>query len=435
MVTDMARAEKRRPRRRDRGAWADLPFDRIVRIGLKALAVLAVAAIVFHVVLAVSVAGVYRANRPATALSWVAIDSPAAANLGARILESGPPPEIRDRLRTAAADALRRDPTNVAALRVLGRLAADRDDAAAVRLFGLAERLSRRDQPTQAWLIAHHLNRDDPVRAVHHFDIALRTSHNRWDALLPLLAAATADPRTLAPLSRLLSQRPTWEYAFLRQLAISGPRLDHVRQLVQGRLGPADPDAQAVTRILMNRLVADGQFASAWDTYRSAVPAARTGAATGIVRNGTFDGARGLPPFDWNLVQEAELGAMEEVRPDAGDGKVLSVYAHGGRSGEVARQLVRLSPGGHRLQADAGQLPADRLDRPLFRLACAQEGGTMLVDYRPPAGGESGRRIATSFNVPAGCGWGWLTISMSGAGSATQASPWIDNIAIVRTSP
>lgn len=431
MVTDMARAAKRRPRRRNTAVWADLPFDRIVRIGLKAAVVLALAALAFHVVLAVSVAGVYRTSRPGTALNWVAIDSPAAANLSARILENDPSPEIRDQLRVVAVDALRRDPTNVVALRVLGRLAEDRDEAQAARMFGLAERLSRRDQLTQAWLIAHHLNRDDPVRAIRGFDIALRTSNNRWDVLMPLLAAVTADPRALPPLAELLSQTPPWEPAFLRQLAISGPRLDHVRQLLHGRLDPAHPDGRAVIQILLNRLVADEQFAGAWDTYRVVLP----GDATAIVRDGAFDGAGGLPPFDWNFVQDAELGAIGEARPDAGDGKVLSVYAYGGRSGEVARQLVRLSPGAHRLQADAGQMPADPLDRPLLRLVCAQDGGATLVNYRPPTAGAPGRRLATSFTVPAGCGWGWLTINMSGAGSATQASPWIDNIAIVRASP
>ncbi len=396
--------------------------------------VLGVAAAVFHVVLAVSVAGVFRASRPATALNWVAMDSIATANLSARLLEGGIAPEVRDQLRVAAIDALRRDPTNVVALRVLGTLAADRDEAEAARIFGLAERLSRRDQPTQAWFIAHHFKQDDPVSAINNFDIALRTSNNRWDALLPLLAAATADPRTVPPLSRLLSRQPAWGYAFLRQLVISGPNLDHVGQLVEGRLDPASPDARAVIQIFLNRLVTDGRFGNAWETYQRAMPAVRAGDAAGIVRNGTFDGPRGLPPFDWVFVQEAELGAMEEERPDAGGGKVLSVYAYGGRSGEVARQLVRLSPGAHRLQADVGQLPADRLDRPLLRLACAQENGPTLVDYRPPTSGEPGRRIATGFNVPVGCGWGWLTISMSGAGSATQVSPWMDNIAIVRAS-
>ena len=58
-----------------------------------------------------------------------------------------------------------------------------------------AERLSRRDQPTQVWLIQYQLRREDLPAAMRQMDIALRTASSGSVTLFGWLAIASEDER------------------------------------------------------------------------------------------------------------------------------------------------------------------------------------------------------------------------------------------------
>jgi len=393
---------------------------------VRAAAISVAAAFAFLVVLQVSLAGVLQYVLPFKTLAWAPNNAIAQATMAARLQAAGRLPEAR----TMAIAALQRDSTTVAALRTLALTAeAEGDQAQALRLIDLAHDLSRRDLPTQLWLISHSIRAGDLEAAVHHFDLAMRTSTQGSDQLIPLLVAATGDERLLPPLSRLLARNPSWKLTFLSQLGALGPRPDHNVWLTRGRLDPALPEEREAIRSLISRLAGAGRFDLAWQLYHDVSP----GVDAASLRSGNFEGSEGYPPFDWSFADDPDLSALRISRPDGAPGYALSLLAQNSRTGDVARQVIRLAPGAYRLEYDAGAVPASTSERPVVSLTCPDRSEPILA-LRPDTAREAPQRVGGMFSVPTGCTWQSLSISISGSGSGSDAtvSPWIDNIAIRR---
>ncbi len=393
---------------------------------MRALAIVGVAGVTTLTVFNLSAAGAWQSADPRQAIARAPWDAGVNANMSALLLSVGRTGEAR----LLAEAALGREPVNVVALRTLGRIADEEGEQdRALLLIERAQRLSRRDQPTQLWLISRDLRNAEFAGAIRNFDIALRTSGRSWGSLLPLLAGATADSRILAPLLDQLEQEPRWKVNFLQTLATTGPRLDHAVALSRGRLDPAVPRERAVIDRLLARLTQAREFDLAWQLHREL--SADLQVEAGNVRDGGFEAISGFGPFDWMVATGSDLAAMRQARPD-GEGHALGLVAYNNRTGEVARQLLRLSPGRYRLELEMGAIPATPFERPTLRLACAeaQDGGDFL-SFRPEDAGEEARRVGGVFTVPAGCRWQWLLISIAGGdGAARDDTPWIDNIAI-----
>ena len=133
------------------------------------------------------------------------------------------PPAVA-RARTLALAALRRDPTMAPAWRLLALAASMQGrEREAARLFHFAERLSRRDLPTQLWLIEESVSRNDIPGALRHYDIALRTSLASPELLFPVLTRASGDNNVVGPLGTLLASDPPWRETFLWQLVADAP--------------------------------------------------------------------------------------------------------------------------------------------------------------------------------------------------------------------
>ncbi|MCB8835101.1 hypothetical protein LJD42_26475, partial [Escherichia coli] len=110
-----------------------------------------------------------------------------------------------------ASDALARSPVDARAARVLGLFDALRArNRAAQFAFYYAQRLSRRDLPTQMWLIEQSVDQNDIPSALSHYHIAMRTSQTSRAILIPVLADAAENPAVAKPLAQLLRQRPNW---------------------------------------------------------------------------------------------------------------------------------------------------------------------------------------------------------------------------------
>lgn len=380
-------------------------------------------------VLGVTATNVFRAARPATALRWSPADAGASANMAGLVLASDPSAQNREAVRAVAMAALRRDPTTVAAIRVLGLTAAAAgNQATALRFFTAAERTSRRDQATQAWLIMYYFSRGDAGRTIRHFDTALRTTSRRLDTLLPLLVHVSADSRMLPGLRRLVETRPNWWLDFTSNLVRTGRPLNHVVFLTRGMLDSRDPGQAYLVQLLLARLVEAGQFDLAWRVYQEQRPGRRSAA----LRDGGFEADEAFAPFDWELVDEIGLAATRQARPDSGNALYLS--ASNGRSGEVARQLVHLQPQRYAIRFQMGNIPANAVERPQVSVRCAGPDGATLLDARPPAGGEAPVRVEARFVVPASCNWQWISLQASDQGTTAATVPWIDDIVIAPAS-
>jgi tetratricopeptide (TPR) repeat protein len=399
-----------------------------VRSVARACGTIALAAVALLLVFKVSMAGVLVNANPPFVLAWAPFDAQARANWAAVLLTAGRP---TSEVRAAAEAAIRRDPTRVVAYRTLA-LAADRDGDSARALFyaDLANRVSRRDQPTQVWLVGHFLRQGDFARGVRHLDIALTTSDRSRHLLFPLMASSMIDRRMQSLLRETLARRPEWWLPFLAYAADNASDLPAAAALAAGLLDPAVREQRAVIATLLQRLAESGEFDAAGALFARSVGTP----AFGMVRDGGFQADPALPPFDWQLMHDDDLTAVRQSRPDSAGGSALSLIASGGRSGTVARQLLRLPAGTYRLGAEVGAIPADLSDRPTLRVACAEAPteAAPLVALRPERSGTEGQRIGGAFTVPTRCAWQWLSVSLSGDGPQSDISPWIDNIAIMR---
>ena len=119
---------------------------------------------------------------------------------------------------------------------------------------------------------------------------------------MPVLVAASDDPRMSAALQQQLDRNPTWKSTFLMSLVIGGRDLSKMVALSRGRLDSERGDERAVIARLVRRLVDEGRPALAWSFYQEAVREAAGNRAAGA-RNLQFTATEGYPPFDWQLTR------------------------------------------------------------------------------------------------------------------------------------
>jgi hypothetical protein len=152
--------------------------------------------------------------------------------------------------------------------------------------------------------------------------------------------------------------------------------------------------------------------------------------STSYVRNGSFELENTLPPFDWVLSDAEGLQALMQLHASGPGGRELLLVARNGLGGELARQLLRLSPGRFRLTGLVGDVGGAEGDRPQIQLTCIQTGATP-VDLRLPSSPSGGIGIRQDFTVPpAGCPFQWLRINARSRLDDDAPSPWVDDIAI-----
>ncbi|RZL29520.1 MAG: hypothetical protein EOP64_00750 [Sphingomonas sp.] len=332
-----------------------------------------------------------------------------------------------------ARAALRREAINVDAVVALGTITAlTNHTPAAERMFAYAEQLSRRNIPTQLWLIENAVQQGEIEPALAHYDRAMTVSVSTRALLLPVLATAAASPTVARPLARLLVRRPLWWPAAIEQF-IASPDPVHVLPpaIAALRLRPDVPEERAYLVSAMKRLADAGAAPRAYALYRAAQPASAAGA---LLRAGNFEKVGDLPPFDWNLADGANVSGV--IQPGGvGSGSALFLSAEGGGQGEVARQVLLLPTATYGLTATTGNVPQERIDRPRIVISCLSSDKSVLLDQPFATSGEHGAPVAGTITVPGGCTSQLIQIVMHASldGAGAGAMPWIDNIQIAPT--
>lgn len=425
MTTAMANAAPKRLRTRQRKRQGSYQ----IRLGLREAVMGGLAVTGFVATVQVSIAEVFDTSRPQLALKAAPFDAAARSRLASMLNDVGQ----SSLARGLALDAIRRDPVQPPALREvatsLGSKNAD-DETRAKALILQSQRLSRRDLPTQMWLIDYFGRHADAASAIHQFDLALRVSEAARPRIFPLLEGAATNPQARALILSMLASKANWTKPFAGFLMENGRNLDFDATVARLLLDPRKNEDVQQYRMLLVRLVQADKYESAWDAYAGR-GLARAGAASKSLRHGDFEGAEDGTPFDWTYAQDPELWAARERSEDT-RGFVLSLAASNGRAGEVARQITRLAPGLHRLQVEFGAIPERQDERPDLRIECvAPAPGTArpLVSLVPPQT-VGARRQTGAFTVPDGCTFQRLTIRIAGSGPQGDRLPWVDNIAI-----
>jgi hypothetical protein len=334
---------------------------------------------------------------------------------------SGPEGTAADRTQAdkLAIDALRHDPTAVEAVAALGVNAQIRGDAkSAQRLFHYSQSLSRRDLTTQLWMIESAVTKGNIPKAIHHYDIAMRTSRSAPDLLWPVLASALSEPEIRVELARTLARGPVWSDNFIPYIALRAPdtlaTADLLARLRRARVPVA---ADAVVAVI-SRLIVDRHYDAAWRFYSIGNPAAKRH----VSRDARFSTNVATPSaFDWQTINDSGITSSIESRKNGG---IFDFAAAPSVGGPILRQIQLMPPGAYQLEGHSAGIEQASGSLPYWTLTCGegQELGRLTV----PNSAQSDGKFAGNFVIPNGCPFQTLTLVARSSDRLAGTSGQID---------
>jgi len=336
-----------------------------------------------------SLAGFARSNNPGLASQFAQFDAVAKGERAYAIIEADSSAAARRQAWAMGAEAMMRDPTAVGAVRTLG-LVADLEGRKqrAAQLFAYSERLSRRDFPTQLWMIEARVAADDAKGALVHFDRALRTSRLGEGTLFPILISAIDDPRLIEPMATLLASQPPWRTKYLARLRMESKAFANTAGLAERIANRAE--LAEFSMVFAGNL----QFDLAARMFQRAGRRLEP-------RSQGFENIGVFHPFDWELVSE---GAILTTPIAIGGSRTGLEFQLSGETGEVAHKLLGLPPGRYTISSSGG-LDAGSAADIAVSVACAKPM-MPLVEVLFRDGAAKG-----AFSVPAtDCSFQWVRI-------------------------
>jgi hypothetical protein len=318
---------------------------------------------------------------------------------GALALLGGAAKPGDDAVQSRVRSALARDTTIPAALELEALARQSRGDlAGAARLYRWSDRISRRSLGTRLWLVQSAVERGDAARALAEMDLALRTSSAAPDMIFPALANGLDDPALVARIALLVDRPSEWRTPFLTY-AMNNADPGGVASLLMNLRDPRGINAAAFDLLLV-RLVDGGQFAGA------RLLARRYGRANGdatMVADEHFADERATYPFGWAITEGETMGARRDIEHGI---PVLDYHANSAEGGQVAAQVLMMSPGTYRLATRVGRAASADL-QPLWVLACA--GANRPLATLALSASDLGVS-AQSVTIPAHCPAQWLVL-------------------------
>jgi hypothetical protein len=389
-----------------------------VRAGLAALAGVAGCASV-----AATLGYMLRNAQPETAHTLAPADGRVTAALARRLSGPGATAAQRARADRLAREALRQDPTTVAAVWTLGINALLRNDPpTASKLLAYGNRLSRRDLQTQVWAIEDAVARNDIPGALRHYDIALRVSRRAPDLLFPILGGAISDPLIRSELIKTLAGRPSWGGIFIDYVSWNGPDARATAVLFTDLRRAGVPIPRSADATLVSTLASRVSMEAAWAHYASL----DKGVSRARSRNPEFAATPSIAsPFDWNAMEGGGITAA--ILPD--EGGLFDFSAPATAAGPMLQQAQVLPPGDYVLEGRSIGIDQPDGSRPYWSLTC--RGGVELGRIEVPKSSQANGNFIGRFTVPTGCPVQTLTLVARTSESISGQAGQIDR-AILR---
>lgn len=349
---------------------------------------------------------------PEAALGWSSSDSDALDQLAQQKLSD--PHGNFDAARGLAQRALQANPLDARALTLLGLIAERKGDLkSAETLMQLAAARTWRDWTTQSWLFNWYVRRADYIQALPHMDAVLRVTPEYLGQLYPVLASLTVNPQAFKALADFLATSPPWRTEFLKNLSARLPDGTRLIQMYGAlRESESHPTTEELAPFLF-RLIKDGRFAEASQTWRDHLPLEQRADQTAPF-NRDFELPLDGLPFNWLIDTVPGADVQIVPAPDAGKKRMLDLQFSGARVNFAnVRQFLVLAPGRYRLE---GRLRAEQLKSPRglrWRIYCAEGTEATVAETALVTGTVPWTGFATEFTVPdTGCRGQWLRLEL-----------------------
>lgn len=349
--------------------------------------------------------------------NWIADDRPARVfgEVGqALITNEG---RLSDEDLARLGDAVRRQPLASEPLFFYGMRAVEAEDLAkAESLLIEARARDPRNSFARLALMALYLRTGRVREGSAELAVLARLEPRGNQLLVPQLIRLTNSAQAREALVEAVGDQPIMADV-LAKLATDGGDPDMILNLARRQPGRADGSFAEWQRLLLDRLVENGEERRAYDLWRRFAGADRNE----LIYDADFRGRPGGPPFNWEL-SVSDVGAAERGR-----GGGLEVEFFGRKSGPLARQLLMLRPGAYRLTFEAEGSATGQGSRIELRVACRSGANLATHAFRDVS--TTRRRAELAFTVPGGCEGQWLTF----AGEAAEF-PAIQRLMIPRLS-
>jgi hypothetical protein len=342
------------------------------------------------------------------------------------------------RVRSWTELALRNDPLNARAYRILGQLS-DRslESETTRRLMRGAVERSLHESIAVYWMMQRSFVEGNFRNAVRYGDVLLRTRPQLLNSVVPIFGEVAEAGEGGGELKAFLAKTPPWRSDFLNSFpsSITDARtpLDFFLSLKDSTV----PPSSAELRGYLNFLVRHKFYELAYYTWFQFLSPEEQRMAK-LLFNGGFELQPSGLPFDWTLSKGSGSTIKIAARPDAKGGQALVMQFGPGRvEFPGVSQLLFLPPGRYHFQGEYKIEMISALGLQ-WRITCAS-GAKQLIGESDSLSGidPRWREFQVSFDVPpTECPAQNLRL-VSGARSASEkfmsGSAWYDNLEIMRS--
>lgn len=381
-----------------------------------ALAVAAVALVAAGFAGSFGLASYYADKSPFVALQFDGANG-AAAGKAVALLQAAEPEtySLSANDRAILLEGLRRDPLSKVVLRAFGisAMLAKREDRARVYME-LAQRVSRRDAPTQIWMISDKARGGDLPGTIAHYDKALSISPSASNALFPSLTEALAYPEIDPQLAPYLRDGRSWADAFVLYATTYVDRAaDLGRVLYAATPLPPSREREVILRQVVGRYASQGDIRGA-RTFAARMMGAEPAVFDNFALTDETSSER-FVPLTWSVPGSGTIVAA--LTEEGG----VEVVAAPDTSGPILTRALYLSPGPYRLE-HAVAYPEEGEPVSLeWRALCLRgETGKVFWSQTVPALAQDSR-YSMDMRVPANCSGVRFTLSVRDTDRTSQA--------------
>ena len=339
-------------------------------------------------------------SRSPAVLAKAVPNSPAGLEVRAATLIAKPNPANFAKARELLRQSLVQRIFSPQPLRLLGAASGGLQfDPRSLPLFKLAEKTSRRDLPTQLYLISVDARAKRVKPTLARMDRALRVSKVGRQQLYPILAQQLAVPDSRAAIAQLVDDKTPWLPDFLSYVIDTDTPPEAIARTVVAIGGyPVKEGRKAFEQGLLRSLNARAQFGAMAELLPVLKDVPARLLTTAALDRDTLD--ESASPLAWQLGNNPAITVYTSIDPD--NSGSLAIGMGGGLSGLAARKLVMLEAGPHTISVKQS---AGGSETGVETAAAQPEWNVVCLDRDPPTPLISfgGATASGRFVVPAGC--------------------------------
>ena len=336
-----------------------------------------------------------------------------------------------------AKQALRGDPLNARALRILAQLAEHASDESRTEslMRGVVQR-SLQENLAIFWMMRQSYRDRDYAEAIRYADILLRTRPRLANHVFPMLGRIAEIPTAKGELKSVLAKDPPWRAQFFNALPRNVTDARTPLELLLGLREAAAPPTDAEQKAYLQALIEHKLYEVAYYSWLQFLPADQL-SNTGRLYNGSFEVPPSGLPFDWVFKKAPGVNIKFAPRPDQEREQALLIEFGPGRVdfGGGITELVLLPAGSYRLE---GKYKADLVSQRglQWSVKCADATTPIGVSTTMNGSNPAWQDIDLTFTVPDNdCPAQYVSLALDARSASEKfvsGAVWYDDLNIVR---